>query len=131
MQQSIFKSRRRKFWQAWQAEAEPVETDKLASSRSEREAVARCPRCRWRGVIATRRRRLPSRRCFPAHCQLPLTAARSAAKPRQQAQNGGRCPLIDWVGGSGEDLYPTNSGIAETIVTSFNHEKAGFTRRTY
>ena len=44
-------------------------------------ARPRCPRCRWRGVIATSMRRLPSGCCFPDHSQLPLAAARRAASP--------------------------------------------------
>jgi hypothetical protein len=52
-------------------------------------ARPRCPRCRWRGVIATSMRRLPSQCCIPGLVHWPPPAARRGAKPPYIGENWG------------------------------------------
>ena len=101
--------------------------DRRSSSFALGRAAAR-PRCRWRGVIATRMRRLSSQCCIPG--LVPTAAGRraqrgEAAVHRRKMGVGSHCH--GHFPAKVKRSLPTNVATADPVGCGFSREESGFT----
>ena len=91
-------------------------------------ARPRCPRCRWRGVIATRMRRLPSQCCIPG--LVPTAAGRRAQRGEaavHRRKSGVGSHAHGHFPAKVKRLPPTKVAHAVVMRCGFRRKESGFT----